>query len=36
MGKPGARVAMKACAGPGRTAVLAWAEWHQCFVAPNK
>lgn len=32
------RVAMKACAGPGKTAVLAWAGWHRlsCFAAPNE
>ena len=30
MGKPGRkRIAMKACAGPGKTAVLAWAGWHR-------
>jgi len=36
-GRPGRkRVAMKACAGPGKTAVLAWAGWHRlaCFAAP--
>jgi hypothetical protein len=36
MGKPGRkRIAMKACAGPGKTAVLAWAGWHRlaCFAA---
>lgn len=34
LGKPGRkRLAMKACAGPGKTAVLAWAGWHRlvCF-----
>jgi hypothetical protein len=39
MGKPGRkRIAMKACAGPGKTAVLAWAGWHRlaCFCAPNE
>jgi hypothetical protein len=39
LGKPGRkRVAMKACAGPGKTAVLAWAGWHRlaCFAAPNE
>lgn len=39
MGKPGRkRIAMKACAGPGKTAVLAWAGWHRlaCFAAPNE
>lgn len=32
------RIAMKACAGPGKTAVLAWAGWHRlaCFAAPNE
>ena len=36
MGRPGRkRIAMKACAGPGKTAVLAWAGWHRlaCFAA---
>jgi hypothetical protein len=39
MGKPGRkRIAMKACAGPGKTAVLAWAGWHRlaCFGARNE
>lgn len=39
MGRPGRkRIAMKACAGPGKTAVLAWAGWHRltCFAAPNE
>jgi hypothetical protein len=39
MGLPGRkRIAMKACAGPGKTAVLAWAGWHRlvCFAAPNE
>jgi hypothetical protein len=39
MGVPGRkRIAMKACAGPGKTAVLAWAGWHRlaCFAAPNE
>lgn len=34
MGKPGRkRIAMKSCAGPGKTALLAWAGWHRlaCF-----
>jgi hypothetical protein len=34
MAKPGRkRIAMKSCAGPGKTAVLAWAGWHRllCF-----
>lgn len=38
-GKPGRkRIAMKACAGPGKTAVLAWLGWHRlaCFAAPNE
>jgi phage terminase large subunit len=32
------RIAMKACAGPGKTAVLAWLGWHRllCFAAPNE
>lgn len=39
LGQPGRkRVAMKACAGPGKTAELAWAGWHRllCFAAPNE
>jgi phage terminase large subunit len=39
MGKPGRkRIAMKACAGPGKTAVLAWAGWHRlaCFASRNE
>ena len=39
MGRPGRkRIATKACAGPGKTAVLAWAGWHRlaCFAAPNE
>lgn len=39
LGKPGRkRIAMKACAGPGKTAQLAWAGWHRlaCFAAPNE
>ena len=39
MGVPGRkRIAMKACAGPGKTAVLAWAGWHRlaCFASPNE
>lgn len=39
LGRPGRkRVAMKACAGPGKTAVLAWVGWHRlaCFAAPNE
>lgn len=39
LGKPGRkRVAMKACAGPGKTAVLAWVGWHRlaCFAAKNE
>lgn len=38
-GKPGRkRIAMKACAGPGKTAVLAWLGWHRlaCFAARNE
>lgn len=32
------RIGMKACAGPGKTAVLAWLGWHRlaCFAAPNE
>ncbi len=32
------RLALKACAGPGKTAVLAWAGWHRlaCYAAPNE
>lgn len=32
------RIAMKACAGPGKTAVLAWLGWHRlaCFAAKNE
>ncbi|HEV2133787.1 MAG TPA: hypothetical protein VGR47_05945 [Terracidiphilus sp.] len=39
LAKPGRkRVAMKACAGPGKTAVLAWAGWHRlaCFAAKGE
>lgn len=39
LGRPGRkRVAMKACAGPGKTAVLAWVGWHRmvCFAAPGE
>lgn len=39
LGKTGRkRLGMKACAGPGKTAVLAWAGWHRlaCFAAPNE
>jgi phage terminase large subunit len=38
-GRPGRkRIAMKACAGPGKTAVLAWLGWHRlvCFAAKNE
>jgi hypothetical protein len=38
-GRPGRkRIAMKACAGPGKTAVLAWIGWHRlaCFAAKNE
>lgn len=38
-GKPGrTRIAMKACAGPGKTAVLAWLGWWRlaCFAAKNE
>lgn len=38
-GQPGRkRIAMKACAGPGKTAVLAWLGWHRlsCFAAKNE
>ena len=32
------RIALKACAGPGKTAVLAWAGWHRlaCFAAKGE
>ena len=32
------RIAMKACAGPGKTAVLAWLGWWRltCFAAKNE
>lgn len=32
------RIAMKACAGPGKTALLAWLGWHRllCYAAPNE
>lgn len=39
IGKPGRkRLGLKACAGPGKTAVLAWGGWHRlaCFAAPNE
>lgn len=39
LGKPGRkRIAMKACAGPGKTAVLAWTGWHRmvCYAAPHE
>jgi phage terminase large subunit len=39
LGRPGRkRIAMKSCAGPGKTTVLAWAGWHRlaCFAAPNE
>jgi hypothetical protein len=39
LGKPGRkRLGMKACAGPGKTAVLAWVGWHRlaCYAAPNE
>ena len=39
LGKPGRkRVAMKACAGPGKTAVLAWVGWHRlaCYASPGE
>lgn len=38
-GRPGRkRIAMKACAGPGKTAVLAWLGWHRlvCFAKGNE
>lgn len=38
-GRPGRkRIGLKACAGPGKTAVLAWTGWHRlaCFAAPNE
>lgn len=35
--KPRRRIAMKACTGPGKSAMLAWLGWWRlvCFVAPN-
>jgi phage terminase large subunit len=39
LGRPGRkRLGLKACAGPGKTAVLAWGGWHRlaCFAAPNE
>lgn len=35
---PRRRVAMKACTGPGKSAVLAWAGWHRlaCFADPGE
>ncbi len=39
LGQPGRkRLALKACAGPGKTAVLAWVGWHRlaCFARPNE
>src|SRR4051812_36926886 len=39
LGRPGRkRIALKACAGPGKTAVLAWAGWHRlaCFAARHE
>lgn len=35
---PRRRVAMKACTGPGKSAVLAWTGWHRmlCFAAPGE
>ena len=39
LGAPGRkRIAMKACAGPGKTAVLAWVGWHRmlCYAAVNE
>lgn len=38
-GQPGRkRIAMKACAGPGKTAVLAWLGWHRltCFASKGE
>jgi phage terminase large subunit len=38
-GKPGRkRLALKSCAGPGKTAVEAWLGWHRlsCFAKPNE
>lgn len=36
--KARSRLAMQACAGPGKTAVLAWIGWHfiSCFFDPNQ
>jgi len=39
LGRPGRkRVAMKSCAGPGKTTVLAWAGWHRltCYAGINE
>lgn len=39
LARPGRkRIALKACAGPGKTTELAWAAWHRlaCFAAPNE
>jgi phage terminase large subunit len=39
LSRPGRkRLALKACAGPGKSAVLAWAGWHRllCFAAKNE
>lgn len=36
--KPNRRLCMKACTGPGKSAVLAWIGWHRlsCFAAPGE
>lgn len=39
LGRPGRkRIAMKSCAGPGKTTVLAWAGWHRltCYAGINE
>lgn len=39
LGNPGRkRIAMKACAGPGKTAVMAWGGWHRlsCFASKGE
>lgn len=35
---PSRRICLKACTGPGKTAVLAWLGWHRlaCFAAPGE
>lgn len=39
LGQPGRkRIALRSCAGPGKTSILAWAGWHRlaCFADPNE